>query len=97
MSIFFVILRGKNDATLTWPFNYSVTFSLLGQTETKLTDDIAVTFTPNPISSNAAFLGMPTSERNQMLGMSVRLMFTRQIAHSFTRSFVRSVTNSLTH
>jgi len=31
MSLFFVIMRGENDANLQWPFKFKVTFSLIDQ------------------------------------------------------------------
>ena len=76
MSVFFVILRGQNDGTLDWPFHYSVTFSLLGQSDSTQVDDLAITFVPNPIEANIGFLGRPTTARNHMLGGS------RSLAHS---------------
>ncbi|KAI0235258.1 TNF receptor-associated factor 3 [Lamellibrachia satsuma] len=69
MSVFFVILRGQNDGTLDWPFHYSVTFSLLGQSDSTQVDDLAITFVPNPIEANIGFLGRPTTARNHMLGL----------------------------
>ena len=70
MSVFFAILRGQNDETLDWPFDYSVTFSLLGQSDSKQVDDLAATFVPNLVHRDAAILDRPTTSRKRMLGGS---------------------------
>ncbi|XP_029186836.2 TNF receptor-associated factor 3-like [Acropora millepora] len=49
MSLFIVIMRGDNDALLSWPFRQRITFKLLDQDRIS---DVSETFRPDPNSSS---------------------------------------------
>ena len=49
MSLFIVIMRGDNDALLSWPFRQRITFKLLDQDRIA---DVSETFRPDPNSSS---------------------------------------------
>lgn len=49
LSLFFVIMKGPNDALLTWPFEQKVSLTLINQYGKK---DVIDQFRPNPLSSS---------------------------------------------
>ncbi|CAF3830633.1 unnamed protein product, partial [Rotaria sp. Silwood1] len=64
MSLFFVLMRGKNDAILKFPFNYKVTFCLYDQTPAQ--QHIIDSFRPDIRSSS---FQRPRSEMNIASGI----------------------------
>ena len=58
MSIFLVVMRGKYDALLRWPFRQEVTFMLLDQDNVQHVIDI---FRPDPKSSSFQRPGRETN------------------------------------
>ncbi|CAF4463459.1 unnamed protein product [Rotaria sp. Silwood2] len=64
MSLFFVLMRGKHDAILKFPFNYKVTFCLYDQTPTQR--HIIDSFRPDTRSSS---FQRPRSEMNIASGI----------------------------
>jgi hypothetical protein len=64
MSLFFVLMRGKHDAILTWPFSHKVTFCLYDQTPAQR--HIIDCFRPD-VRSNS--FQRPRSEMNTASGI----------------------------
>ncbi len=62
MSLFFVVMRGRHDALLPWPFHQKVTFMLLNQNSR---DHVIDAFRPDPASSS---FKRPTSDMNVASG-----------------------------
>ena len=69
MSIFFCILKGNWDALQSWPFNHTVTFTLmdLGPKQRHHTASL----TPNPRRENMPFLGRPKMVRTFFMGKGI--------------------------
>ena len=65
MSLFFVLMRGPNDAILKFPFNYTVTFCLYDQTPQQR--HIIDSFRPD---LNSSSFQRPRSEMNVASGIS---------------------------
>ena len=68
LSLFFVILRGENDALLQWPFRQKVTFILIDQSTSESRENIYDAFRPDPNSSS---FRRPLSEMNIASGLPV--------------------------
>ncbi|RNA39494.1 TNF receptor-associated factor 2 isoform X2 [Brachionus plicatilis] len=66
LSLFFVILRGENDALLRWPFKQKVTFILIDQSTTESRENLIDAFRPDPNSSS---FRRPTSDMNIASGL----------------------------
>ena len=67
ISLFFVIMKGENDAILSWPFYKRVTFTLIDQQENqKYRKNIAMFFTENPEIKE--WFGRPVTDVNSWLG-----------------------------
>ncbi|XP_076464365.1 TNF receptor-associated factor 3-like [Babylonia areolata] len=63
LSLFFVIMRGENDALMRWPFRQKVTLTLLDQSPEKR--HLSDSFIPDTVSSS---FQRPTSEMNVATG-----------------------------
>ncbi|CAF1028650.1 unnamed protein product [Brachionus calyciflorus] len=68
LSLFFVILRGENDALLRWPFRQKVTFILIDQSLSESRENVIDAFRPDPNSSS---FKRPTSDMNIASGLPV--------------------------
>lgn len=68
LSLFFVILRGENDALLRWPFRQKVTFILIDQSISESRENVIDAFRPDPNSSS---FRRPTSDMNIASGLPV--------------------------
>lgn len=66
LSLFFVILRGENDALLRWPFKQKVTFILIDQSTTESRENLVDAFKPDPNSSS---FRRPVSDMNIASGL----------------------------
>ena len=66
LSIFFIIIKGKYDAMLTWPFEKKVTFTLVDQQENANDrKNIVQSFVPDPKSKSFV---RPVKEQSSPLG-----------------------------
>ena len=82
MSMFVCLCRGEHDALLRWPFDSSVTFTLIDQSSNPAgRRNVTYTIKPNPVKANLQFLGRPSSEKNASFGsqkfMDLKLIKTR--------------------
>lgn len=68
LSLFFVILRGENDALLRWPFRQKVTFILIDQSLSESRENVYDAFRPDPNSSS---FRRPVSDMNIASGLPV--------------------------
>jgi hypothetical protein len=68
LSLFFVILRGENDALLKWPFRQKVTFILIDQSNSESRENVFDAFRPDPNSSS---FRRPVSDMNIASGLPV--------------------------
>ena len=74
MSLFFVVMRGRHDALLQWPFQQKVTFMLMNQNNR---DHIVDAFRPDPASSS---FKKPNSDMNIASGCP--LFITQELLDS---------------
>jgi TNF receptor-associated factor 2 len=70
MSLFFVIMRGENDANLQWPFKFKVTFTLIDQSTTNDNQHHISQFCwPNITSTTAICFERPKANMNVACGI----------------------------
>ncbi|CAI5444951.1 unnamed protein product [Caenorhabditis angaria] len=69
LSLYVLILRGEFDATLQWPFNRSIKFTLLDQNP-NIENRLNITYhvDPRKLRANETFLARPRGERNAAFG-----------------------------
>ena len=68
-SVFIVVMKGGNDAILSWPFFKRVTFTLIDQQEhSNDRENIILYFKPNPKNE---YFGRPVTDRNKGWGFSM--------------------------
>lgn len=77
LSIFFVILKGDNDALAAWPFRHTVTFSLLNQMDNAR--DFRDTFRPDPTSSS---FNRPKGDANVASGLPLFFSLSQLVNES---------------
>ncbi|XP_033642803.1 TNF receptor-associated factor 3-like [Asterias rubens] len=83
MSLFFVVMRGRHDALLPWPFHQKVTFMLMNQNNREHVIDA---FRPDPASSS---FKRPNSDMNVASGCP---LFIAQEVLDSTDSFIKDDT-----
>ncbi|XP_038045931.1 TNF receptor-associated factor 2-like [Patiria miniata] len=83
MSLFFVVMRGRHDALLPWPFQQKVTFMLLDQNKR---DHIVDAFRPDPTSNS---FKKPSSDMNIASGCP---LFVTQELLMASNSYVKDDT-----
>jgi len=79
ISVFFVVMRGPNDAFLRWPFRLNVTFMLLDQDNV---EHLTHTFKPDPSCSS---FGRPSGFQNSKSGFPMFCALGELNRHAYVR------------
>jgi TNF receptor-associated factor 2 len=87
LSIFFVLLRGENDALLRWPFRQRVTFVLIDQTTSERKQNVLDAFRPDQSSSS---FRRPVSDMNIASGLPLFCPHSKLMAHD--REYIKEDT-----